>query len=231
MTAVADEGTNTFEYFGSSSAGSFTRQIKAAIDARLGVSEATPAQPTPTLAGNGPQDAMLDGASYTLPARRVADRLITTYWLYVDPLYPFLNRKVWERSYRALFEGTPLHTDERIFVTMLNVIFALSTQLLESTHSEYRENSSTAYFINARDLLRLDPWEPGSLELVQCLLLMGQYSQSTNNPHKTWMVVGNAIRIAQGLGLHLPETSANVTDADERETLRRVWYGCVLMDR
>ncbi|KAI1045989.1 hypothetical protein LB505_013872 [Fusarium chuoi] len=77
----------------------------------------------------------------------------------------------------------------------------------------------------------MSPWEPGSLELVQCLLVTSQYLQSTYNPHQTWMVIGSAIRMAQGLGLHLPETSANRPDPGERELLRRIWYGCVLMDR
>ncbi|RSL90031.1 hypothetical protein CEP51_000891 [Fusarium floridanum] len=45
------------------------------------------------------------------------------------------------------------------------------------------------------------------------------------------MVVGSAIRMAQGLGLHLPETSADRSDPGERELLRRIWYGCILMDR
>lgn len=36
MTAVVDEGTSTREYFGTSSAGSFTKQIKRAIEAKLG---------------------------------------------------------------------------------------------------------------------------------------------------------------------------------------------------
>lgn len=43
--------------------------------------------------------------------------------------------------------------------------------------------------------------------------------------------MGAAVRTAQSLGLHLPETSAEVEDERERELWRRVWYGCVLMDR
>ncbi|KAH6993592.1 fungal-specific transcription factor domain-containing protein [Fusarium venenatum] len=153
------------------------------------------------------------------------------YWFYVDPLYPFLDRTRWNRAYDAIFAGTAMDLDERIFMATLNVILALSTQLLESQSLDQREQSSETFFRRAQELLPMNPWEPGSLELVQCLLVTSQYLQSTYNPHQTWMVIGSAIRMAQGLGLHLPETSSSRSDLGERELLRRIWYGCVLMDR
>ncbi|KAK4118552.1 hypothetical protein N657DRAFT_583484 [Parathielavia appendiculata] len=244
MTTVVEEGTNTAQYFGSSSAGSFTKQIKAAIDARLGKS--TPPVPStsssqnnatgvtgaaPPRSGGGAGWSIADDPNYVLPGRRQADYLMDLYWLYVDTLYPFLDRDKWNRHYASMFSGTPLDTDERIFVSTLNIIFALSTQLLESLRPEHRDKSSRVYFQRAQALLRLSLWEPASLELVQCLLLMSQYLQTTSNAHQTWMVVGTAVRTAQSLGLHLPDTSAGMADPVERELVRRLWHGCVLMDR
>ncbi len=153
------------------------------------------------------------------------------YWYYIDTLYPFLDREKWDRCYEGVFSGTAIGSDERVFVSTLNVVFALSTQLMESLHPEQREKLSNAYFHRAQGLLRFSIWEVGSLELVQCLLLMSQYLQSTNHPHQTWMVVGSAIRIAQSLGLHLPRSSAEIQNPSEHELLRRIWHGCVLMDR
>lgn len=232
MTTVLEDGESTPQYFGRSSAGSFTQQIKAAIDARLGVPVAksvgadhsTPSHPTARGLDGG-------GLDYTLPPRRTADRLVGTYWVYADPLYPFIDREKWEDVYEGIFAGTPISANERIFVSTLNVMFALSTQLIESLRPEQRDDSSREYFRKAQDLLRLNIWDPGSVELVQCLLLMAQYLQSTDNPHQTWMVVGSAVRTAQSLGLHLPETTADLADPRERELLRRLWHGCVLMDR
>ncbi|SPO06315.1 related to C6 transcription factor [Cephalotrichum gorgonifer] len=232
MTIVLEDGESTQQYFGSSSAGSFTRQIRAAIDARLGVPVERTAggiSSTPSLQAARSQDS--GPLDYTLPPRRTADKLMDTYWHYVDPLYPFLDREQWMHAYQGIFAGTPINTDERIFVTTLNVIFALSTQLIESLQPDHRDDSSSEYFRKAQGLLRLNPWDSGPLELVQCLLLMSQYLQSANNPHPTWMVVGSAVRTAQSLGLHLPETSADVASSQEREFLRRLWHGCVLMDR
>lgn len=240
MTTVVEEGTSTAQYFGSSSAGSFTKQIKAALDARLAKSPAgSSAHSSAVLAGtasSGLRDAgggysIADDPNYVLPGRRQADHLMDLYWHYVDTLYPFLDRAKWDRYYANLFAGTRLGTDERVFVSTLNIIFALSTQLIESLQPEQRDGASRVYFQRAQALLRLGLWEPGSLELVQCLLLMSQYLQTTSNAHQTWMVVGSAVRTAQSLGLHLPETSAGIADPVERELIRRLWHGCVLMDR
>ena len=236
MTAVVEEGINTDQYFGSSSAGSFTRQIKAAIDARLGISQSPKAPQiinATGLQGNSVSKiiGISDGPDYVLPPRRQADRLMDAYWFYVDPLYPFLDRQEWDGLYHGLFSGESTGTDERVFVATLNIILALSTQLLESLRPEKRDESSNLYFTRAQELLQLSIWASGSIELVQCLLLMSQYLQSTNCPHQTWMVVGSAIRTAQSLGLHLPETSASAHTPQKRELLRRLWHGCVLMDR
>ncbi|KXH49471.1 fungal specific transcription factor [Colletotrichum simmondsii] len=233
MTTVREDGMVTGEYFGSSSAGSFTNQIKAAIDARLGSSTENRSVRSSLFRSTLPLNGSGAGgqADYVLPARKQADHLTDLYWYYVDPLYPFLDRQRFEHSYRALFAGTSLDADERIFVSILNIIFALSTQLIESLPPDQRDSSSQEYFTRAQNLLQLSLWDTGSIELIQCLLIMSQYLQSTNNPHQTWMIVGSAVRIAQGLGLHLPETALELSNEPERDLVKRIWHGCILMDR
>jgi hypothetical protein len=236
MTTVVDEGTRTREYFGRSSAGSFTAQIRNAIEAKVGENnqyfpQKDGAAAAHTLRAAPTAAPVINDAHRVLPTRRQADHLLSLYWTYVDPLYPFLDRQKWEESYRGIFNGTSINAEEHTFLATLNVIFALSSQLLESQTPEQRDESSNVYFNRAQGLLPLNTWDEGSIELVQYLLLTSQYLQSTDRPHQTWMTVGSAVRIAQGLGLHLCETSANHPDTNERELFRRIWYGCVLMDR
>ncbi|KAF2658600.1 hypothetical protein K491DRAFT_776159 [Lophiostoma macrostomum CBS 122681] len=234
MTAVPDEGTRTREFFGSSSAGSFTAQIKRALDARLAQTGSAPAD-HPSLSSTSATNAIPKEApaavDYVLPARRQADHLMALYWKYVDPLYPFLHKPKWDRSYEAIFAGSVTDIEEHVFVATLNTIFALSVRLSESLTPEQRDEASSQFFQRAQELLPLNIWNTGTVEQVQYLLLISQYSQSTDYPQRTWMVVGSAVRMAQGLGLHLPDASADRSNADERELLRRIWHGCVLMDR
>ncbi|KAI1398974.1 fungal-specific transcription factor domain-containing protein [Hypoxylon fuscum] len=168
---------------------------------------------------------------YVLPSRRQSDRLVEVYWKYVDPLYPFLDKDAFESSYQGVFNGTPLQVDERVFVATLNVILALTTQLNEKMSTEEREQTCKTFFDRAQNLLQLNVGDTGSIELVQYLLLLSQYLQSLNDLHTAWMVVGTASRIAQGLGLHLRETSMKLADPKARELYGRLWHGCILMDR
>jgi Fungal specific transcription factor domain len=90
-----------------------------------------------------------------------------------------------------------------------------------------------------------------SIQALQCLLLMvrsaqfigarahkgsrdsfslqGQYLQSTSQPNLCWNTVGNAVRFAQGQGLYLPSTTANM-DPVEAEIRRRAWAGVVILE-
>lgn len=267
MTAVLNDGEVSNEYFGSSSVGSFTRQLRAAVAGPRSAASGR-SQPNgsgtanstgpPTEAGPGSLLNRLDVSAaaydlsgrlgittgnnnvednepheYVMPSRKQADRLVHIYWYYVDGLYPFLDRDTFQACYESLFSGNSAMpvSDERVFVSLLNSIFALATELTEGCSSEQRAEASKEYYARAQQSLRFNVWDGGSVQVVQCLLLMGQYLQSTNHPHQTWMVVGAAIRIAQGLGLHLPETSARLVDARDRELIRRIWHGCILMDR
>lgn len=225
--------------FSTSSHGTFTGQIRAVIDQRSGIiarpqsPSATPLVDVPIFPS--PQDDtvlnnLADATECELPPRRQADDLVHTYWSLMHPLFPVLDRSRFMQSYDALFSGKTADIDERILLSTLNAIFAFGVQLHESTDRNRRERSSGKYFKRARALLQLALWEKGSIDLVQCLLLVGQYSQCTDQPHQTWMAVGSAVRTAQSLGLHLSEAWS--TPGDESAALkRRVWQSCVTMDR
>ncbi|KAK3897730.1 fungal-specific transcription factor domain-containing protein [Staphylotrichum tortipilum] len=87
------------------------------------------------------------------------------------------------------------------------------------------------------DLLDIIDEEVG-IELVQLLLLMGFYLQSTEKFSKCWNITGLAIRMAQNMGLQLSPADARrrslltVSPTQLESEMRvRVWYGCVLLDR
>jgi hypothetical protein len=225
------------DFFGSKSAGSFVQQIRAAINAKG--STPSPGQNTPVISGSPlpqlptmqPKTHNGPSVEYVLPSRKTADTLLNVYWNAVHPLYPFLGRRQFQSMYEGIWAAEPSESDESLMMCTLNVVFALASQFSDSLPPKEREFSARKYFDRAQDLLNLDLWDIGSVQLVQCLLLMGQYLQSTNSPHQAWMVTGLTVRIAEGLGLHLPETSIRIDDVHQRELVRRLWHGCVVMDR
>ncbi|KIX07448.1 uncharacterized protein Z518_02101 [Rhinocladiella mackenziei CBS 650.93] len=222
-------------FFGSSSAGTFMQNVRKMVQQKVGGGAQQTGQPSwsPHLThislASGRNPIKQKHVDYVLPTRRRADILVSAYWKYVHVLYPYLDKVQIQEDYEKLWKGDDSIPDERSLMCLLNVIFALASQIDESTPIEERERSAHVFYTRAKELL--DIVETGSVRTVQVYLLLGQYFQSTNEPHPCWVYTGVAIRTAQSLGLNLPETTERITDLRTRELLRKVWHGCILMDR
>jgi hypothetical protein len=224
---VPDEH-HTEGFFGSSSAGTFMQSVKRMVEEKLGG--------TPQSGNHSHIPLLVPGhtsreisADYVLPPRKKTDSLMASYWKYVHVLYPYLDKAQMQEDYERIWRRHDSISEERSFMCLFNIMLALSSQVEESMAPEERGGSADVFYRRARALL--DVVETGSVRLVQSFLLLGQYFQSTNEPHPCWVFVGLGIRTAQSLGLHLPETSQGVSDKRTGEILRRVWHGCVFMDR
>ncbi|KAI8680422.1 Zn(2)-C6 fungal-type domain-containing protein [Fusarium keratoplasticum] len=189
-----------------------------------------------------------------VPPRTDADRLVNLFWTYVHSLYPFLHWPSFYDRYLTLWtpqtspqenratcsmNGYYSTLNESLFHCMLNVVFALGVLHNTELTQQERDDISYTFFRRAKSLLGLDLLESGSTPLVQVLLLMGQYLQTRDITSSCWNIIGMAIRVAQGIGLHLqPEereegdaSNCQAADQLEEEMRRRAWTGCVLLDR
>ncbi|KEF61525.1 uncharacterized protein A1O9_03092 [Exophiala aquamarina CBS 119918] len=167
---------------------------------------------------------------YVLPSRPQADHLILVYRRLAATLYPFVDLERVELLYPRLWTGEDLGDDGLTFLCLLNVMFSIACNLDSSIAPTERVEKANIFYIRAQDLLQFDIVQQRSLLTVQCFLLLGQYLQSTNSPQQCWIYVGFAIRIAQSLRLDVPSTSAKEPFV-QRELLRRLWHGCVLLDQ
>lgn len=236
MMGAVEEERPTQGFFGSSSAASFMRQIKTAVDDRVSSPHRRTSE---SILGMTPPSSLLSThkekpssvANYVLPPRKTADSLMDVYWIKVFPLYPLIDGAQMRAEYTKIWTGEGLQSDENMLMCTLNVVFALACQLADFIRPEEREASADAFFSRAKDLLHFNLWNTGSAALIQCLLLMSQYLQSTDSAHQCWIVTGLAIRNAQSLGLHLPQTIARLPSFQDQQLARKIWHGCVLMDR
>ncbi|CAG8365171.1 unnamed protein product [Penicillium salamii] len=235
MMGAVEEERASQGFFGSSSAAGFMRQIRTAVDKKVAPDYRRPLAPrlpvSSTLLSTRTENAQNPVANYVLPPRKMADSLMEVYWDYVFPLYPFLISAQMKREYARIWAGETPESDENMLMCTLNVIFALASQLADFVPPKEREASADAFFSRAKGLLQFNLWDTGSAGLIQCLLLMAQYLQSTDSAHQCWIVTGLAIRNAQSLGLHLPETISSLQSFQEQQLARKIWHGCVLMDR
>ncbi|KAH8689408.1 putative fungal-specific transcription factor [Talaromyces proteolyticus] len=217
--------------------GRFAGEVAAAIDVRAGIAPTAASNLVPFV------DAPLFGEidlhypyripdfAAELPPRPYADRLVNIYWQHVDHVEPVLDRERFSRDYEALYSRSEVSSE--VWPSILNVVFALAVQRQEHIPLQRRDEEGNIFFKRAWALLRPETvlWQPGSLELVQCLMLMNRYLHCTNNQQKTWMTAGLAVRIAQSICCHLPEASSTKDSASDRELKQRVWINCVALDR
>ncbi|KAG9252423.1 uncharacterized protein F5Z01DRAFT_638296 [Emericellopsis atlantica] len=93
-----------------------------------------------------------------------------------------------------------------------------------------RERASARYCGRVLELLNRGRTRPVSIPVMQAALLVAEYLHSLH-PEQCWMYAGMAIRIAQSLGLHRPDTPAAIHDPRALRLCVRVWKLCVVWDR
>jgi hypothetical protein len=214
---------------GGSSTISFVEGIKAAISsANTSLFKTTPSSSSFSRSRQSPPTRIpiSDVDALVLPPRRTTDHLLHIYFKYVHTLFPWLHEPSFRSQYEEIWHTNPQIEEDPLFYCLLNLVLALGCQF--STLFESTQHSGDTFFIRAKTLLGLSIFDVGTLRVVQALLLMGSYLQSTNRPNQCWNVLGMGIRVAQGLGLHIEPSEGDLV---ERELRRRVWWGCVLMDR
>lgn len=237
MTGIVRDSSISMEFFGSSSAVSFMRQINTAIDARLGSSQPMH-HSTSRLESlqredrkSEDQDHKFNMVAYTLPPRRFADVLLQSYYDLVWVILPIHDWTIFRVAYSSVWTGSDTTIPERELYSMINVAFALGSQFSNDIEPNRRRETGQTFWTRARTLFNPFLHYEASLERVQCLLMMGLFLQSTCQSHQCWMTIGSAIRMAQSLGLHLSSSSRPGQTFREAEIARRVWHGCVFMDR
>ncbi|KAJ5591655.1 uncharacterized protein N7459_002024 [Penicillium hispanicum] len=183
---------------------------------------------------------------FSLPSRPLADHLLECYWDRVHCLYPFFHRPSFEQAYENLWGSAKLSKPELpklniglggsfdcmpqsiTFHCALNSIFGLGCHFSDIS-AEEREAAVYTFFLRAKRFIGLDLLDTCTIGVVQTLLIIALFLQSTPYPNRCWNSIGVACRIAQGLGLHEPTTQRALRPL-EREVRRRTWHGCVMMD-
>ncbi|KAK6450852.1 hypothetical protein FP744_10007102 [Trichoderma asperellum] len=244
---LALKGTN--EFYGSSSAAFFIKETYGSMATATAGLRGMP----PRSGFEGSQSANLLSATHTfhfsLPPRFVADQLLDEFWRRVYYLYPMFHRPTFESAYRSLWEAhretdstAPASSGELglggspgagpgsiVFHCALNTIFALGCSFLDAPASE-KSNAIQVYFLRAKHFIGLDFLDMNNIGVVQSLLLMTLFLQSTSFASRCWNAVGIACRVAQGLGLHAEPDVASRSPL-EREIRRRTWHCCLVLDR
>ncbi|KAL1953674.1 hypothetical protein VTO42DRAFT_2385 [Malbranchea cinnamomea] len=168
-----------------------------------------------------------DPEDMALPEREFADHLISDYLTREYVNLPIFNLTSFQAKYRAIWLGGDGLEDMDIFRATLNIMFALVSLSLKPNN----RSDATMYFRRAQNLMNLGGFEQESLGHVQACILASQYLLAVDNLSAAWKSIGIAISIAQSLRLHLTSGSQHLPKRYDRELARRLWHGCIIMQR
>lgn len=188
---------------------------------------------------------------FAIPPRDMANELLNCYWTHVHMLYPYLETAAFNRRFERLWSVNRdetaqanglltsfdaeenIYSDDAVFFCILNLTFALGCQFSPLINAHDRCATGDVFFRRAEKFVNLDSLGHGDHTLVQALLLMAMFLQSTDMSEKCWNITGVAIRVAQSIGLCI-----NLEADDEKyqgqahcELRKRLWGGCILQDR
>lgn len=194
-------------------------------------------------------------SDYVIPPREMADGLLACFWNHVHVLYPYLYKSAFNERYRKLWSSNQAdsnfandlldstgaiedeYSNDPVFFCILNLTFALGCQYSQVIAPQEQCTTGDVFFHRAQRFVNLDSLGSGDCALVQALLLMGLYLQSTDMSEKCWNIIGLAIRVAQSVGLYINVNPDSYSiqevpvDQVKHETRKRLWGGCVLHDR
>lgn len=158
------------------------------------------------------------------------------YWDYVATIFPWLERPIIEAAYERLWSndaGRSASMNNQAFHCILNLIFATACGNGPSSGKSELQclHSAEMFFRRAEDLMSFNLMKMHHLEMVQIMLLSAVHLQAADNSERFCDSINLAISIAQNLGLHRPGTIEALANPSDRELARRLWHGCIIMDK
>ncbi|CVL11162.1 related to transcription activator protein acu-15 [Fusarium proliferatum] len=174
--------------------------------------------------------AGMNMSQVVLPSREVADDFIECYERLVYPMFPVLHMPSFKARYLRVWESPS--NDQALdttFAASLNIVFALGCLNSSKTEPSLILSTAETFYERSRSILPLDSLDRPSLEVVQYLLLTGNYLSFTKYSHRYCNTLAMAIQVAQTIDLHRADHGA--TSQLQREMGRRVWHLCLTMQR
>ncbi|KAH8677864.1 fungal-specific transcription factor domain-containing protein [Xylariales sp. PMI_506] len=161
-----------------------------------------------------------------LPPKQMTDALVRSYYGSIHVMMPLLHWPSLQHEVEDLYRtgGT-----ERAPTSWLSMFFAvLSIGSLFSSDPLPDRTYQAADFLNiSRNLT--DPWNNDYvLDNVRATFLTAYALNELNLRSAAWSWLGNAVRMAQDLGLHLETPIHSKVEADMR---KRVWWAIYAMER
>nr|GAT53936.1 predicted protein [Mycena chlorophos] len=178
------------------------------------------------------------------PPRDLADKLVNAYFSRYHFLNPVIDKPSFLRKYNDVIENNPsdptFARSETPFLALVFAVFACAASLVEdsrlSGNGAPDDGGMGMVYYERALILQYISHASTQVTHVQCFTLLSTYLCSVNCLPQAWILVGQAVRIAQDLGLHvnlgLHRSPRRLTITPvEKETRRKIWWGVYCLDR
>ncbi|OBZ76527.1 Transcriptional activator protein acu-15 [Grifola frondosa] len=171
------------------------------------------------------------------PDRDLADKMVDAYFARFHFLMPIIDKPSFMRQYTFLMDhrnDSTLAKKQTAFIALVCAVFAVAARLVDDPRLSKADNLDDAgmgmvYYERAL-ILHYISHVSMQVEHVQCFLLMSSFLCSVNCLPQAWLLVGQAVRSAQDIGLHRSPRRLLISPI-EKETRRKIWWGVYTLDR
>ncbi|SPO05062.1 related to CUTINASE TRANSCRIPTION FACTOR 1 BETA [Cephalotrichum gorgonifer] len=164
--------------------------------------------------------------AFLLPPRALCDELINSYFTWVHPIVPVINRTRFMRQYRDPKNPPSFLLIQAILLAGSRV--CNNPQILDANGST--TPAALTFYKRAKALYDAN-YEDDRVTIVQSLLLMGWYWEGPEDVTKNvfyWSRV--ATIVAQGSGMHRSVDQSQLSLSDKR-LWKRIWWTLFTRDR
>ncbi|KAJ2933626.1 hypothetical protein H1R20_g3439, partial [Candolleomyces eurysporus] len=185
----------------------------------------------------GKVDALPGPEEVEYPERDLADRLVEAYFSRLHYLMPVLDKPSFIAKYNQLMDNTRNPSwarNETPFLSLVFAVFACAASLVQDSRLAVsgREDDGGMGMVYYERALILQYISHANIQMahVQCFILMSSFLCSINCLPQAWILIGQAVRNGQDLGLHRSPRRLNIPNV-EKETRKKVWWGVYTLDR
>ena len=187
-------------------------------------------RPSPIWKGSLVRDVFTRRTFRELPSKFIALTLIDEAFNSLNSALPLFDQKIFmDVVHDQYSESGP---DDPGWWACINVVLSLAHRFraMRTLQSSIENGEACAYMQNALGVVSELTMLHNSLPAVQALLGMAVVLEGTPNPRLCSVLVANAMRLAQAMGLHRQNNDSSLTEA-EVEQRKRVFWIAYLLDK
>ncbi|KAK6523665.1 hypothetical protein TWF281_001641 [Arthrobotrys megalospora] len=160
---------------------------------------------------------------HVFPPIELCDKLVHTFFCYIYPHLPILNRPSFIRGYRKMMSGEGIYSLFLMHTVLYAATYHAPTEILKNCGFENRL-TARAYFFSRAKLVHMMDGEKEHLYTIQGCTLMSMWWTRYEEEKETRFWLQAAVLLSQRMGMHRSIRTGWGLGASERRMWKRIWW-------